>query len=161
MNATAAAAYGSPPGPPFIAPLASTPTSAHAELGFDAPVDAAFAYITDLQNIVVWWPEHTSYRRIVGGGGPGSMYVWRYATTGLPLAGMSLVLQRTPDQRFVYMVRSVGIWVGFTYEFRGEGERCRVGFTMRSYLLPPPIPPAQLVTAFERLASILAAGADR
>lgn len=185
-----------PQGAPQV--VVSDGRTAHAEVMLDAPQAEAFAYVTDLQNMVTWWPEHTSYRRIFGDGGPGSLYVWTYATSlnagrdspfnvgnvgrdfpfnmgrsfnvgrdspfaglslGIPLAGGSMVLERAANHRFVYFVRSVGILVRFEYGFMSEGpSQTRMTFAMRSYLLPPPIPPEQLNQAFARLGQILARG---
>lgn len=147
-----------PHGAPQV--VVSDGRTAHAEVMLDAPQAEAFSYVTDLQNIVTWWPEHTSYRRIFGDGGPGSLYVWTYATSfGIPLAGGSMVLERAANHRFVYFVRSVGILVRFEYGFVSEApSRTRMTFAMRSYLLPPPIPPEQLNQAFARLGQILARG---
>ncbi len=167
-----------PQGAPQV--VVSDGRTAHAEVMLDAPQAEAFAYVTDLQNMVTWWPEHTSYRRIFGDGGPGSLYVWTYTASinvgrdsafmgrdsafmgrsiNVPLAGGSMVLERAANHRFVYFVRSVGILVRFEYGFVPEApSQTRMTFAMRSYLLPPPIPPEQLNQAFARLGQILARG---
>lgn len=137
------------------APVQKTPQRAHAELRFDAPVGEVFSYITDLRNMVVWWPEHTSYRLVLGNTGPGSIYAWTYRAGLALLAGVSAVQTRAQDRCFVYYVASPGLRVRFEYLFAPDAGGTVVTFAMRSFLLPPPIPAAQLTAAFERLGAVL------
>ncbi len=98
-----------------------------------APRDQVFSFVSDLQNMERWWPEHTRYRRIAGSG-RGSLWGWIYKApiVPIPIAGVTAVVDHSPDERFSYVVPLLGVHIG--YRFATDGDATRVTFSLSSPL---------------------------
>ena len=146
----------------LLAPVQSSAEGIRADLRVDAPVARVFAHVSDLHNMETWWPEHPVYRRLLGDGGPGTLYAWIYVARGVPVPGLSRVLTRDPSSRFEYHAGPpiVGFRIG--YHFTAEERATRVAFWFLSpagrfkafgeHLVP------EITRALDRLAAHLATG---
>src|SRR4051812_41474056 len=72
----------------LLEPIQVSPDGLRADVRVDAPVRAAFEYVSDLHNMVSWWPEHPVYRRLLGDGGAGAVYAWVYVVQRFPIPGL-------------------------------------------------------------------------
>jgi uncharacterized protein YndB with AHSA1/START domain len=105
----------------LLEPLRIDKLGIHAAARIDAPPARVFAHVSDLRNMVAWWPEHPVYRRLLGDGGPRSLYAWVYMVRGVPVLGWSRVLERETNRRFAYRVGPPGVGARFEYELAAEG----------------------------------------
>ena len=140
----------------LVKPIEIVNDEARAELRVDAPVSKAFDYVSDLRNMVTWWPEHTVYRRLRGDGAAGTLYFWKYVVRGFPLVGYSRVLVREPTERFEYRVGPPRVGARFVYRFTRDGDSTRIDLSCVTPLARLPAFAAQVVPevtrALERLA---------
>jgi hypothetical protein len=139
------------------------PSGLHGEVIVAAPLSRVSSYVCDLQNMPVWWPEHRVYQRLVGDGGPGTLYAMLYQPTPIPVLASSLVeaLQPgAPEAYFAYYAGYPGVCFRMIYRFGAVPEGTRLAFDALSFLLPPlpwgTISPAELSRALANLADILA-----
>jgi uncharacterized protein YndB with AHSA1/START domain len=137
----------------------ATASGLRGEITIAAPVARVARYVCDLGNMPIWWPEHRVYRRVLGDGGPGTLYVMVYQPTPLPVLASTVVEALEPGAFFAYYAGYPGVAFRIEYRFAAVGEGTRLEFTAYSFLLPPPafgnISPADLERALRRLAQIL------
>ena len=140
----------------LVKPIEIANDEVRAELRVEAPADTVFDYLSDLRNMVVWWPEHPVYRLLRGDGAAGSIYLWRYSVRGFPLVGYSRVLVRERHTRFEYRVGPPGVGARFSYRFTDEGDSTRIDVSCVTLFARLGGFAAQIVPevtrAFERLA---------
>ncbi|APR88644.1 hypothetical protein A7982_13993 [Minicystis rosea] len=139
----------------LLDPIQATRDGLRAELRFSTGADALFAYVSDLRNMEVWWPEHRVYRRVRGDGGVGSLYAWVFTVGVLPSVGFTRVTAHEPAKRFAYRVSAMGLPVHIAYRFEPDGDGTRATFTLRTLLARAPgfasTAVAMVTRAFERL----------
>jgi hypothetical protein len=138
-----------------------------AEVLVSRPIDAVFDYVADLRHMPTWWPEHRTYRRLLGRGGPGTIYAWAMHRGPRPFAppfgGFTVVTLLERSKRFGYRIVSPGLFTRMTYDFASMpgGTRIslesrdptyRLEFVARSF-------PEHVIPALDALAATLASSA--
>ena len=107
-----------------------------AELVVPSPLEVVFDYVSDLRHMETWWSEHQTYRRLVGSGGPGTLYAWTMRRGpipwALPFGGLTVVTVRERSTRFAYRVLSPGLLTRMTYDFAATPAGTRVSLESRS-----------------------------
>src|SRR5262245_61479414 len=106
----------------LLEPVQVTREGLRAELRYAAPVSSVFDFVSDLRNMVVWWPEHPVYRRLRGDGGAGSLYAWVYVLGVLPAVGFTRVVAREPGERFAYRAGFPGLPIRVEYRFSADAD---------------------------------------
>src|SRR5579872_2204038 len=82
----------------------------------EAPPPWVLDYVANLQNMEHLWPEHKLYRRLCGDGGPGTRYLWLFASMGAVLLGITRIEVREPG-RLAYRTAMLGLPIRMSYEF--------------------------------------------
>jgi uncharacterized protein YndB with AHSA1/START domain len=76
-----------------------------AEVVVPSPLEEVFDYVSDLRHMETWWSEHETYRRLLGSGGPGTLYAWTMQRGPIPFAplfgGLTVVTVLERPARFV------------------------------------------------------------
>jgi hypothetical protein len=127
-----------------------------AEVVVCKPVDVVFDYVSDLRHMPNWWPTHQTYRRILGSGGPRTLYAWLMPHSplplGLPIGGLTVVTVFERPTRFAYRIVSPGLLSRMTYDFLGVPGGTRVSLEVPS---AQPVFPDHVAPAFDALAATL------
>jgi hypothetical protein len=99
-------------------------------------LEDVFDYISDLRHMVTWWSEHQTYRRLLGSGGPGTLYAWTMQRGPIPFAppfgGLTVVTVLERPTRFAYRVLSPGLLTRMTYGFAATPAGTHVSLESRS-----------------------------
>ena len=107
-----------------------------AEVVVPRPLAVVFDYVSDLRHMVIWWPEHQSYRRLLGSGGPGTLYGFTMQRGPLPFAppfgGLTVVTVRERPARFAYRILAPGLLTCMSYAFAESPAGTRISLESRS-----------------------------
>jgi uncharacterized protein YndB with AHSA1/START domain len=106
-----------------------------AEVVVARPIAEVFDYLTDLRHMETWWSTHQSYRRVLGRGGPGTLYAWRMQLGSTPLAprvgGLTVVTALQRPKQFAYRLLSPGLYTRMRYELAASEDGTRVLLEVR------------------------------
>jgi len=107
-----------------------------AEVVVPRSLGVVFDYVSDLRHMVAWWREHQSYRRLLGGGGRGTLYAFTMQRGPLPFAppfgGLTVVTMRERPTRFAYRILAPGLLTRMSYAFAETPAGTRVSLDSRS-----------------------------
>jgi uncharacterized protein YndB with AHSA1/START domain len=140
-----------------------------AEVFVTHPADAVFDYVADLRHMPAWWSEHQTYGRLLGKGGPGTLYAWAMQRGPIPFAppfgGLTVVTVHERPMRFGYRIVSPGLLTRMTYKFTSVSAGTRVSLESRSAAYRVRFFarnfPEHIAPALDKLAAILAATPHR
>jgi uncharacterized protein YndB with AHSA1/START domain len=97
--------------------------------------DDVFSYLTNLSNMVTWWPEHRHYKRLRGDGTTGSLYGWTYVMPMLAAVGITSIREYQPASRFAYRVIGTGFTMRLEYTLTPENGGTRLNLLVQGMLL--------------------------